>query len=143
MGPSRWSEPITVPSRDRAYPPFCGSNFGSLPSPVYSLVVADLGILAFPRQRVTPYQFPVTHCGNTGLGTLPPSLPQSIIDRQNREFIRGNPPISKLHAGRRLLRNGRSVDMHEVKDTANSSVPFQTLWLTGFYGTRITGDIGY
>jgi hypothetical protein len=81
--------------------------------------------------------------GNTGLGTLPPSLPQSIIDRQNREIIRGIPPIPKLRAGRQLLRNGTSVDMHEGKDTADSSIPFQTLWLTIFYGTRITGDIGY
>jgi hypothetical protein len=72
-----------------------------------------------------------------------PSLPQSIIDRQNREFIRGNPPIPKLRAGRQLLRNGASVDMHEEKDTADFSVPFQILWLTVFYGTRITGDIGY
>jgi hypothetical protein len=62
--------------------------------------------------------------GNTGLGTLPLSLPQSIIDRQNREFIRGNPPILKLHAGRQLLQNGASIDMHEGKDTANSSIPF-------------------
>jgi hypothetical protein len=143
VGPSQWSEPITVPSCDRAYPPFCGSNFGLLPLPVYSLVVADLGILAFPRQWVTPTGFRLRSLGNTGLGTLPPSLPQSIIDRQNREFIRGNPPIPKLHAGRQLLRNGASVDMHEGKDTAESSVPFQTLWLTIFYGTRITGDIGY
>jgi hypothetical protein len=29
VGPSRWSEPITVPSCDLAYPPFCSSNFGS------------------------------------------------------------------------------------------------------------------
>jgi hypothetical protein len=90
-----------------------------------------------------PHRFPVTHYGNTGLGTLPPALPQSIIDRQNREFIRGNPPIPKLRAGRQLLRNGQSIDMHEGKDTADSSIPFQTLWLTVFYGTRITGDIGY
>jgi hypothetical protein len=47
MWPSRRSEPITIPSHDLAYPPFCGSNFGSLPSPVYALVVADLGILVF------------------------------------------------------------------------------------------------
>jgi hypothetical protein len=143
MGPSRWSKPITVPSRDHAYPPFCGSNFGLLPLPVYRLVVTDLGMLAFHRQRVTPYRFLIMHRGNTGLGTLPPLLPQSIIDHQNREFIRGNPPIPKLRTGRRLLWNGRFVDMHEGKDTADSSIPFQTLWLTVFYGTRITSDIGY
>jgi hypothetical protein len=91
-----------------------------------------------------PHRFLVTLLfGNTSLGTLLPSLLQSIIDRQNREFIRGNPSISKLRAGRQLLRNGASVDMHEGKDTADSPVPFQTLWLTVFYGTRITGDIGY
>jgi hypothetical protein len=48
-----------------------------------------------------------------------------------------------LLAGRQLLWNGASVDMQEGKDTADSFVPFQTLWLTAFYGTRITGDIGY
>jgi hypothetical protein len=90
-----------------------------------------------------PHQFWLRSLGNTGLGTLPPSFPQSIIDRQNREFIRGNPPIPKLRTGRQLLRNGASIDMHEGKDTADSPVPFQTLWLTVFYGTRITGDIGY
>jgi hypothetical protein len=57
MGPSRWSDPITVPSRECAYPPFCGSNFGSLPSPVYSLVVADPGILAFPGKESPPTGF--------------------------------------------------------------------------------------
>jgi hypothetical protein len=139
--PGQWSEPITVPSRDLAYPPFCGSNFGLLPSPVYALVVADLGILVF-WQRVTTTGL-VTHCGNTSLGTLPPSLPQSIIDRQDREIIKGTPPNPKLRAGRQLLRNGASVDMQEGKNTADSSVPFYILWLTIFYGTRITGDIGY
>jgi hypothetical protein len=96
----------------------------------------------YPWQRVTPTGL-VTHCGNTGLGTLPPSLPQSIIDRQDREIIKGTPPNPKLHAGRQLLWNGTSVDMQEGKDIADSSVPFQILWLTVFYGTRITGDIGY
>jgi hypothetical protein len=82
-------------------------------------------------------------CGNTGLGTLPPLLPQSIIDRQDWGIIRGIPPILKLLAGRQLLQNGTSVDMQEGKDIADSSVPFKTLWLTIFYGTRITGDTGY
>jgi hypothetical protein len=77
------------------------------------------------------------------LGNLPPLLPQSIIDRQNREIIRGIPPNPKLLAGRQPLRNGASVDMQERKDTADPSIPFQILWLTVFYGTRITGDIGY
>jgi hypothetical protein len=95
-----------------------------------------------PWQWVTPPVF-ITHCGNTGLGTLPPLLPQSIIDRQNRGIIRGIPPIPKLRAGRQLLQNGTSVDMQEGKDTSDSSVPFQILWLTVFYDTRITGDIGY
>jgi hypothetical protein len=84
-----------------------------------------------PWQRVTPTGF-ITHCGNTCLGTLPPSLPQSIIDSQNRGIIKGTPPIPKLHAGRQLLWNGASVDIQEGKDTADSSVPFQTLWLTVF-----------
>jgi hypothetical protein len=70
-------------------------------------------------------------------------LLQSIIDRQNREIIRGIPPILKLHAGRQLLQNGASVDMQEGQDTADFSIPFQILWLTVVYGTRITGDIGY
>jgi hypothetical protein len=48
-----------------------------------------------------------------------------------------------LLAGRQLLRNGMSVDMQEEVGTADSSVPFQILWLTIFYSTRITGDIGY
>jgi hypothetical protein len=66
VGPSRWSKPITVPFRDLAYPPFCSSNFGSLPTPVvlhfssfwpwytcprralYTLVVFR------PRQEFTP-----------------------------------------------------------------------------------------
>jgi hypothetical protein len=77
------------------------------------------------------------------LGNLPPLLPQSIIDRQNRGIIRGIPPIPKLIAGRELPRNGASVDMQEGKDTADPSIPFQILWLNVFYGTRITGDIGY
>jgi hypothetical protein len=141
-GASCWSEPITVPSRDRAYHPFAAPTLVRYPRRSTLLVVADLGILAFPRQWVTPTDL-VTPYGNTGLGTLPLSLPQSIIDRQNREFIRGNPPILKLRAGRQLLQNGTSVDMHEGKDTTDSPVPFQTLWLTIFYGTRITGDIGY
>jgi hypothetical protein len=90
VGPGQWSEPITVPSRDRAYPPFCGSNFGSLPSPVYTFGSCR------PRhtclwQWVTPTGL-VTHCGNTGLGTLPPLLPQSIIDHQNRGILMGIPP---------------------------------------------------
>jgi hypothetical protein len=141
VGPSQWSEPITVPSRDLAYPPFCGSNFGSLPLPVYTFGSCR------PRhtchwQWVTPTGL-VMHCGNTGLGTLHPLLPQSIIDRQNRGIIREIPPIPKLHAGRQLLWNGAFVDMQEGKDTTDSSVPFQILWLTVFYGTRITGDIGY
>jgi hypothetical protein len=77
------------------------------------------------------------------LGNLPPLLPQSIIDHQNRGIIRGIPPIPKLLAGRQLLQNGASVDMQEEKDTADFSVPFQILWLTIIYGARITGDIGY
>jgi hypothetical protein len=101
---------ITVPSRDLANPPFCGSNFGSLPSLVYTLLVADLGILVLPDNELPPPVW-LRALGNTGLGTLPPSLPQSIIDRQNRGIIRGIPPIPKLHAGRQLLRNGASVDM--------------------------------
>jgi hypothetical protein len=35
-----------------------------------------------------------------------------------------------------------SVDMQKEVDTAEFSVPFQILWLTVTYGTRITGDIG-
>jgi hypothetical protein len=70
-------------------------------------------------------------------------LPQSIIDRQDRGIIRGIPPIPKLLVGRQLLQNGVAVDMQEGKDTADFSVPFQILWLTVVYGTRITGDIGY
>jgi hypothetical protein len=77
------------------------------------------------------------------LGNLPPLLPQSIIDHQNCGIFRGIPPIPKLLAGRKLLQNGASVDMQEGKDTTDSSVPFQILWLTVFYDTRITGDIGY
>jgi hypothetical protein len=141
VGPSQWSEPITVPSRDLAYPPFCGSNFDLLPSSIYSLVVADLGILVLDNESPPPVF--ITHCGNTGLGTLPPLLPQSIIDRQNRGIIRGIPPTPKLRVGRQLLRNGASIDMQEGKETADPSVPFQILWLTVFYGTRITSDIGY
>jgi hypothetical protein len=142
MWPSRWSEPITIPSRDPAYPPFCGSNFSSLPSSVYTLVVADLGILVLSDNELPPPVW-LRALGNTSLGTLPSSLPQSIIDQQNREIIRGIPPIPKLLIGTQLLRNGASVDMQEGKDTTDSSVPFQTLWLTVFYGIRITGDIGY
>jgi hypothetical protein len=147
-GPSRWSEPITVPTQSLFLPvtvhthPFAAPTSVRYPRRSTLLVVADLGILSFSRQWVTPIGL-VMPCGNTGLGTLPPLLPQSIIDRQNREFIRGNPPIPKLRAGRQLLRNSVFVDMHEGKDTADSFVPFQTLWLTIFYGTRITGDIGY
>jgi hypothetical protein len=69
VGPSQWSEPITVPSRDLAYPPSCNSNFGSLPSLVYALVVADLSILAFLTKSYPTGL--VTHCGNTGLGLYP------------------------------------------------------------------------
>jgi hypothetical protein len=111
VGPSQWSEPITVPSRDLAYPPFCDSDFGSLPSPVYTLVVADLGILILPDNELPPPVW-LRALGNTGLGILPLLLPQSIIDRQNHEIIRGIPPIPKLRAGRQLLWNGASVDMH-------------------------------
>jgi hypothetical protein len=71
------------------------------------------------------------------------SLPQSIIDRQNCGIIKGIPPIPKLRAGRQLLWNSASVDMQEGKDTSDFSIPFQILWLTIVYGTRITGDIGY
>jgi hypothetical protein len=77
------------------------------------------------------------------LGNLPPLLPQSIIDRQNRGIFRGIPPIPKLLTGRQLLQNDASVDMREGKDTADFSVPFQILWLTVVYGAGITGDIGY
>jgi hypothetical protein len=51
-------------------------------------------------------------------------FPQSIIDRQDRGIIRGIPPIPKLLTGRKLLRNGASVDMQEGKDTADFFVPF-------------------
>jgi hypothetical protein len=105
------------------------------------LVVADLGILVFDNELPPPFFLRTVVISD--LGTLPPLLPQSIIDRQNRGIIRGIPPIPKLFAGRQLLRNGASVDMQEGKDTADPSVPFQILWLTIFYGTRITGDIGY
>jgi hypothetical protein len=105
------------------------------------LVVADLDILVHDKE-LTPTGL-VTPCGNTGLGTLPPSLPQSIIDHQNREIIKGTPPNPKLRAGRQLLRNGASIDMQEGKDTADSFDPFQILWLTVVYDTRIAGDIGY
>jgi hypothetical protein len=101
------------------------------------------------RPRYTcPWQY-VTPTGHLtlmvilDLGNLPPLLPQSIIDRQNRGIIRGIPPIPKLLTGRKLLRNGASVDMQEGKDTADPSVPFQILWLTVFYSTRITCNIGY
>jgi hypothetical protein len=114
VGPSQWSEPITIPSRDLAYPPFCDSNSGSLPSPVYTLVVVDLGILVLPDNELPPPVW-LRALGNTGLGTLPLSLPQSIIDRQNHEIIRGIPHIPKLRAGRQLLRNSASVDKHEGK----------------------------
>jgi hypothetical protein len=85
MWPSRWSEPITVPSRDLAYPPFCGSNFGLLPSPVYTFGSCR------PQhtchwQWVTPTGL-ITHHGNTGLDTLPMLLLQSIIDRQNHGIL--------------------------------------------------------
>jgi hypothetical protein len=105
------------------------------------LVVADLGILVLDNELPPPVFLRTVVISD--LGTLPPLLPQSIIDRQNRGIIRGIPPIPKLCAGRQLLRNGVSVDMQEGKDTADSSVPFQILWLTVFYSTRITGDIGY
>jgi hypothetical protein len=77
------------------------------------------------------------------LGNLPPLLPQSIIDRQNRGIFWGIPPIPKLLAGRQLLRNAASVDMQEGKDTADFSAPYQILLLTVVYGARITSDIGY
>jgi hypothetical protein len=105
------------------------------------LVVADLGILVFDNELPPPVFLRTVVI--SGLGTLPPLLPQSIIDRQNHGIIRGIPPISKLLAGRQLLRNGAPVDMQEEKDTTDPSIPFQILWLTVFYGTRITGDIGY
>jgi hypothetical protein len=95
-----------------------------------------------PWQYVTPTGH-LTPVVISDLSNLPPLLPQSIIDRQNRGIIRGIPPISKLLAGRQLLRNGASIDMQEGKDTADFSVPFQILWLTLCYGTRITSDIGY
>jgi hypothetical protein len=66
VGPSQWSKPITIPSRDPAYPPFCSSNFGLLPT----LVVLHFGscqprytcprralyylVVFRPRQEVTP-----------------------------------------------------------------------------------------
>jgi hypothetical protein len=105
------------------------------------LVVADLGILVFDNELPPPVFLRTMVI--SGLGTLPPLLPQSIIERQNHGIIRGIPPILKLLAGRQLLRNDAPVDMQEEKDTTDPSIPFQILWLTIFYGTRITGDIGY
>jgi hypothetical protein len=94
---------------------------------LYSLVVFR------PRQYVTPTGH-LTLMVIFDLGNLPPLLPQSIIDRQNRGIFRGIAPIPKLHAGRQLLWNGTSVDMQEGKDTADFFVPFQILWLTIVYG---------
>jgi hypothetical protein len=36
-----------------------------------------------------------------------------------------------------------SVDIQKEVGTADFSIPYQILWLTVIYGTRITGDIGY
>jgi hypothetical protein len=121
--------------------PFAAPTSVRYPRRSTLLVVADLCIL-FLDNELPP---PVFLCTVviSDLGTLPLLLLQSIIDHQNRGIIRGIPPIQKLRAGRQLLRNGASVDMQEGKDTADSFVPFQILWLTIFYGTRITGNIGY
>jgi hypothetical protein len=105
------------------------------------LVVADLGILVLDNEL--PPLVILRTVVISDLGNLPPLLPQSIIDRQNLRIIMGIPPILKLRAGRQLLQNSTSVDMQEGKDIADPSVPFQILWLIVFYGTRITGDIGY
>jgi hypothetical protein len=105
VGPSQWSKPITVPSCDPAYPSFCSSNFGSLPTPVYSLVVADLGILVLARHSTlgsiptSTISYPCRSSYTlviSDLGNLPLLLLQSIIDRQNRGIFRGIPPIPKL-----------------------------------------------
>jgi hypothetical protein len=53
MGPSLRSKAITVLSRDLAYPPFCSSNFGSLPTPIYSYGSCRPRYTC-PRQYVTP-----------------------------------------------------------------------------------------
>jgi hypothetical protein len=65
-----------------------------------------------PRQYGTPADH-LTPLVISDLGNLPPLLPQSIIDRQNRGIIRGIPPIPTLLTGRQLLQNGACVDMQE------------------------------
>jgi hypothetical protein len=121
--------------------PFAAPTSVRYPRRSTLLVVADLGILVLDNELPPP----VILCAMviSDLRNLPPLLPQSIIDHQNRCIIRGIPPIPKLRAGRQLLWKCTSVDMQEGKDIADPSIPFQILWLTVFYGTRIIGDIGY
>jgi hypothetical protein len=108
VGPSQWSEPITIPSRDLAYPPFCGSNFGSLPSPDYVFGSCWPRHTCPSWQWVTPTSL-VTPCGNTSLGTLPPSLPQSIIDRQDRGILTGIPPSRSSSQGDNCYETARPL----------------------------------
>jgi hypothetical protein len=121
--------------------PFAAPTSVCYPRRSTLLVVADLSILVLDNELPPPVFLRTVVI--SGLGTLPPLLPQSIIDHQNHGIIRGIPPILKLRAGRQLLRNSAFVEMQEGKDTADPSIPFQILWLTIFYGTRITGNIGY
>jgi hypothetical protein len=91
MGPSRWSKPITVLLRDPAYPPFCSSNFGPLPTsgvlpfcsfrpwytcPHWALYTLVVSVLENKLPRRPSYSLVISN-----LGKLPPLSLQSIIHR--------------------------------------------------------------